>query len=79
MKRRAVLIASVLVVASWVQLAGVSALAAQGAEITVDRLLDDLVDLPRLTRLPEPAYTTKQFSSYDRASKSPSVSLQSMD
>ncbi|MBI4579961.1 MAG: DUF2961 domain-containing protein [Planctomycetes bacterium] len=42
------------------------------ATITLDTLLDELVDLRRLTKLPQPAYTTKQFSSYDRKSKSPS-------
>lgn len=40
------------------------------AAITTESLLDDMVNLRRLTRLPDPAYTTKQFSSYDRASKS---------
>jgi hypothetical protein len=40
------------------------------AAVTVDSLLDDMTNLQRLTKLPEPAYTNKQFSSYDRASKS---------
>ena len=40
------------------------------AAITTESLLDDMVNLERLTRLPEPAYATRQFSSYDRASKS---------
>jgi len=40
--------------------------------VTTDSLLDEMVDLRRLAKLPDPAYTTKQFSSYDRASKSPS-------
>lgn len=39
------------------------------AAVTVDSLLDDMTNLERLTRLPEPAYTTRQFSSYDPASK----------
>lgn len=39
------------------------------ATIDTGVLLDEMTDLPRLTRLPDPAYTTKQFSSYDRASK----------
>lgn len=38
------------------------------AEISMDVLLDEMVDLHRLTRLPDPAYTTRQFASYDRAS-----------
>lgn len=43
---------------------------AGSAAVTVDALLDDLVNLQRLSKLPDPAYTTKQFSSYDPASKS---------
>ncbi|UCD27349.1 MAG: DUF2961 domain-containing protein, partial [Planctomycetota bacterium] len=41
------------------------------APITTESLLQEMTDLGRLTRLPDPAYTTKQFSSYDRKSKSP--------
>lgn len=41
------------------------------SRITTAVLLDEMTDLRRLTKLPKPAYTTKQFSSYDRASKSP--------
>lgn len=41
------------------------------AELSVESLLNDLNDLDRLTRLPEPAYVTRQFSSYNRASKTP--------
>ncbi len=51
-------------------LSGLWAVAAPA--INTETLLNDLVDLQRLSRLPEPAYTTKQFSSWDRASKSPS-------
>ncbi|MHC4674420.1 MAG: glycoside hydrolase family 172 protein, partial [Planctomycetota bacterium] len=39
--------------------------------ITTESLLNDMTDLHRLTKLPSPAYTTKQFSSYDRKSKIP--------
>jgi hypothetical protein len=39
--------------------------------ITTARLLEDMTDLAALAEFPEPAYTCKQFSSYDRASKSP--------
>ncbi len=47
-------------------------MAAEASEVvSVDSLLGDLTDLPRLSKLPVPAYTTKQFSSYDQASKSP--------
>jgi hypothetical protein len=37
--------------------------------ITTAGLLDDLTSLRRLAELSNPAYVTKQFSSYDRASK----------
>ncbi len=40
-------------------------------EVSIRTLLDEMADLPRLTRLPDPSYTCRQFSSYDRASKSP--------
>ncbi|MEP0842102.1 MAG: DUF2961 domain-containing protein [Phycisphaerae bacterium] len=39
------------------------------AAVTIDSLLDEMVDLKRLAQLPDPAYVTKQFSSYDPASK----------
>jgi hypothetical protein len=41
-------------------------------QVSTESLLAEMTDLYRLTRLPDPVYTTKQFSSYDRASKSPS-------
>lgn len=62
MKQRTLALLTLVAVGS----AGQAALAA----VTVDSLLDDMVNLRRLTKLPDPAYTTKQFSSYDRASKS---------
>jgi hypothetical protein len=40
--------------------------------ITVESLMKDMTDLKRLAKLPNPPYTTKQFSSYDRDAKSPS-------
>jgi hypothetical protein len=40
-------------------------------EVSTESLLNDFTDLDRLTRLPEPAYTTRQSSSYNRASKTP--------
>jgi hypothetical protein len=42
-----------------------------GGAITVESLLSEMIDLQRLTKLPDPPYTTKQFSSYDRKAKSP--------
>jgi hypothetical protein len=39
--------------------------------ITTAGLLEEMTDLQGLARFPSPAYTCRQFSSYDRASKSP--------
>ena len=39
--------------------------------VTLLSLLGEMTDRERLTRLPEPAYTTRLFSSYDRASVAP--------
>jgi len=47
------------------------AASAGASETSLRTLLDEMADLPRLTRLPDPWYTCRQFSSYDRASKSP--------
>jgi hypothetical protein len=46
---------------------------AASADITFDSLLKEMTDLAALTRLPDPWYTVKQFSSYDRASQNPTV------
>lgn len=43
------------------------------AQVTLESLLSEMTDLTALTRLPDPAYTVKQFSSYDRKSQDPSV------
>lgn len=40
-------------------------------EVSVRSLLLEMSDLTRLARAPDPAYVTRQASSYDRASKSP--------
>jgi hypothetical protein len=42
--------------------------------ITTGRLLNEMVDLERLTRLPEEGYKTIQYSSYDRRSTKPTDS-----
>jgi len=41
------------------------------AVVTTGSLLDEMADLRRLAELPAPAYTTRQFSSYDRKSTTP--------
>jgi hypothetical protein len=61
MKRHAAMTVAGWALVGWCQ-------ASLAAPVTVDGLLDDMVNLRRLTKLPEPAYTTKQFSSYDRRS-----------
>ncbi len=48
-----------------------SGCATSSAEITTGALLEQMTDLPRLAELPEPPYTTRQFSSYDRKSTTP--------
>ncbi len=48
---------------------GVTAAAAQ--EVTFASLLDEMVDRQAICRYPEPFYLCRQFSSYDRAAKSP--------
>jgi hypothetical protein len=42
------------------------------AQVTTESLLSELTDRANLARLPRPAYTCRQFSSYDRASVSES-------
>jgi hypothetical protein len=44
---------------------------APAGEITLESLLNEMTDLDRLTRFPDPPYTCIQASSYDRAAKSP--------
>ncbi len=45
---------------------------AQAAAITTRSLLEEMIDRDAIARFPLPAYTCRQFSSYDRASTSPS-------
>ena len=44
---------------------------AESGTITFESLLEEMVDRDCLGRLPDPAYTCKQFSSYDRNSTEP--------
>lgn len=41
--------------------------------VSVESLLPQMLDLEALSRMPEPYFTTRQASSYDRKSKSPEV------
>lgn len=43
------------------------------AQVSFESLLDEMTDLSRLSRISKPAYTSKQFSSYDRKSTDPAV------
>jgi hypothetical protein len=45
--------------------------AATAATVSLDSLLDEMTDRAALAQLPNPAYTCKQFSSYNRAAKAP--------
>jgi len=46
---------------------------ASAGEVTFGSLLGEMTDLERLSRFPDPAYTCRQFSSYDRRSTDPDV------
>jgi len=46
-------------------------LSASAAPVTTQALLGEMTDLASLSEMPSPAYTCKQFSSYDRDAKSP--------
>jgi len=46
----------------------VTATAVMAQDVTLGTLLDEMVDRDRLTRFPSPAFTTRMYSSYDRAS-----------
>src|SRR5207245_1572794 len=48
-----------------------SALAGDPTPITLDSLLKEMTDREAIARFPDPAYTCKQFSSYDRRSTTP--------
>ena len=50
---------------------GIMQAAATAADVSLSSLLDEMTDRAALARFPDPAYTVKQFSSYDPASTSP--------
>jgi hypothetical protein len=51
--------------------AGLAVVAAEPKTITTATLIEEMTDLAGMAEFPSPYYTCKQFSSYDRASKSP--------
>jgi len=62
--------------ACWVAVGFVAALGVADpapAKVTFESLVTEMTDLEALTYFPDPAYTVKQFSSYDRNSRNPSV------
>jgi hypothetical protein len=61
---RVILLAAML---SW----SLAAPARAADPITLDSLLKEMADRSAISRYPDPAYTCKQFSSYDRASTTP--------
>jgi hypothetical protein len=50
-----------------------SAPLAHGAAVTFESLLREMTDMAALTRMPDPAYTCRQFSSYDPRATDPAV------
>ncbi len=52
-------------------LAPAPALPAEGVPITLESLLNEMIDRDALARLPEPSYTCRQASSHDRRSVAP--------
>jgi hypothetical protein len=49
-----------------------SAAGAEGAAVTLEGLLKEMIDFDAVARWPDPPYTCRQASSYDRRSKTPS-------
>lgn len=64
-------IQTVVLAASGLVAGALIACAAEPTTITTAHLLGEMTDLSGLAEFPNPAYTCKQFSSYDRASRSP--------
>jgi len=62
------MIGMVLVLAAGTSLAGWFS---SERPVTVRSLLAEMVDREEMARFPEPAYTSRQFSSYDRGSVAP--------
>jgi hypothetical protein len=66
-------------IGSWIMLAGLCAIhimrctapAAESDTITFKSLMKEMVNRDSIARLPKPAYTCRQFSSYDRNSTEP--------
>jgi hypothetical protein len=52
-------------------LLGIASRPADAADVTLESLLDEMLDFQRLAEFPDPPYTCAQFSSYDRAATTP--------
>ena len=59
------------IVVLWAGLAITPSTASQAATVSFESLLEEMVNRDTIARLPSPAYTCKQFSSYDRNSTEP--------
>jgi len=71
-RNRTVLRSSVVVAVLYAGLAiAGSVRGAESGDITLESLLEEMVSRDTIARLPKPAYTCKQFSSYDRNSTEP--------
>lgn len=66
------LVRSSAIPASLVAALAVALPASAAPPVTTAALLGEMTDLSGMAEFPDPPYTCKQFSSYDRASKSPS-------
>jgi hypothetical protein len=56
---------------SLILLLSIAALMVSAQTVTTGSLLEEMIDREALVKFPSPAYTVKQFSSYDRASVGP--------
>jgi len=71
-RNRTVLRSSVVIAVLYAGLAIAGSVAgAESGDITLESLLEEMVSRDTLARLPKPAYTCRQFSSYDRNSTEP--------
>jgi hypothetical protein len=75
LRSRRTSVTTIVIVAWGLAAAGLSSGAADAGgkaeTITFGSLLEEMIDRDALARWPDPAYTCRQFSSYDRAAKSP--------
>ena len=71
MKKKKTLIGSWIILAALFIVQTITSPALGAETITFESLLEEMVDRDCITQLPKPAYTCRQFSSYDRNSTQP--------